>query len=733
MGMERDELTGSLNQRAGKEKLAGMLESAREEQVTLSVVLYDVNELKQVNDRYGHDEGNHLLCYITETVEQCLGSEDFIFRLSGDEFIVVFYDENAENAKRKMEEALDRLKSDKEKNSVFYEASFSYGLAEIDSTDNSTVSDVIAQADEKMYIHKRSFHIQKGQEELKKKKQQDSSKVFDYDREHLYDALKESTDDYIFVGNMQTGVFCYSPSMVEEFGLPGEVVENAAAFWGKLIHPHDEKGFLESNQEIADGRTESHCIEYRAKNVRGEWIWLRCRGRMIRNRKEEPALFAGFITNLGKRDKTDHVTGLSDRFSFEGSIKKYLLEDQTVKRIGVMILGMDSFKNINELYDQSFGDGILKITAGRISALLPDNAQIYRLDGDEFGIIILNGEDREYRRIYESIHGQFQRQQEYNGRKYYCTVSGGYASYPEDADNYLDLVKRAGYSLEDSKQKGKNRVTGFLPEMLGKKERALELSELLRESIERGFSGFSLRYQPQVEAGTGRLFGAEALARWRCSKYGEISPVEFIPLLEQSGMILPLGKWVLTRAAETCRKWCEINPDFHMSVNLSYRQLQEEDLAKEVCAILEGLDLPPQNITMELTETFWVKADEGVRKILDELRGAGIRLAMDDFGVGYSSLFSLKSIPVDVVKIDRDFVKGISTDLFNATFIRSITELCHDVGKNVCLEGVEITEEYEVVKAMELDWIQGYYFGHPEKKKDFEKIWFPDDWSSIEK
>lgn len=552
----------------------------------------------------------------------------------------------------------------------------------------------------------------------------EKEKDMDFEREYLYDALVESTDDYIFVGNMKTGTFRYSRAMADEFGLPGEVVENAAAFWGRLIHPHDKEGFLESNQEVADGRTEAHCIEYRAKNVKGEWVWLRCRGHMIRGQQGEPELFAGFISNLGRKEQEDHITGLFGRFSFEGDIKKYLVEDSGIKSIGIMALDMDSFKNINDLYDRAFGDEILRRTAHKIAALLPENARAYRLDGDEFGIIILNSSDEEYKRIYDSIYQQFQSQQEFNARKYYCTISAGYASYPEDADNYLDLVKCANYSLEYSKMTGKNRSTRFFRGMSGEKERNLELLELLRESIDRDFEGFSVRYQPQVHAQTGELFGAEALARWKCSKYGEISPEEFIPILEQTGLILQLGSWIFERACEECKRWCKKKPDFHMSINLSYRQIQEDSFAGEVREVLSRLQLQPSNITLELTETYLIKADAAVCRRIEELREIGILLAMDDFGVGYSSLFSLKNTPVAEVKIDRGFVKGITTDEFNTIFIRSITELCHNVGKHVCLEGIETREEYEAVRAAELDLIQGFYFGKPQTNEDFEINWF---------
>lgn len=719
-----DDLTGIYNRRAGREKLAEIIEDARREKKTLTVALIDVNELKKINDQYGHEEGDNLLSSMARVTKGCLGERDLIFRLSGDEFVLVFYAQNQQEAGRHMREISGRLRDEREKYSIFYEATFSFGLTEVYPGDRYTLSDIIRRADEQMYIQKRGYHIMRAREELLRDGQHRmGTKQFVYDKEHLYDALASSTEDYIFVGNMKTGTFRYSPAMVEEFGLPGEIVENAAAFWSGLIHPNDEKGFLESNQEIADGRTDSHNIEYRARNTRGEWIWLRCRGRMIKDAQGCPDLFAGMITNLGKKSRTDHMTGLYNRFEFEGNIKKYMVDYPDLQRLQIMILDMDAFKNINDLFDRAFGDEVLRITAQRISSILPPNARIYRLDGDEFGIIILNGEEEDYLRIFNSIQHKFHGQQEYNGKKYYCTVSGGYAVYPTDADNYLDLLKCANYSLEHSKLEGKDRITRFSEDILLEKERKLELAELLRESIDRGFAGFSICYQPQVDSGTGTLYGAEALARWHCAKYGNVSPGEFIPLLEQSGLIVPLGSWVLYHAVEQCRKWCELKPDFHMSINLSYRQLLEGDIVSNIQETLETLHVKPGNVTLELTETYLIKEDAGTRDILERMKKMGINLAMDDFGIGYSSLFSLKNIPVDIVKIDRGFVKGITSDLFNATFVRAITELCHDVGKKVCLEGVETKEEYDVVKNSGLELIQGFYFGYPINAEMFEKQW----------
>ena len=716
-----DELTKVLNRRAGKERLDLMLEQSRKEERPLCVVLLDINQLKTINDNYGHIEGDRLLKYVTCLAKESIGEEDMIFRLSGDEFVIAYYGEDILGTEERMRLIQKEIDKRREEFSIFYPVSFSYGAIQVYPSDTMSGSDILGKADEQMYVQKRQYHIMQAKSRLEGMEcSKGQAADFEYDKEHLYEALIAGTDDYIFVGNMKTGVFRYPPKMVEEFGLPGEVVENAAAFWGELIHPHDEQYFLESNQEIADGRASYHNIEYRARNIRGEWVWLRCRGKMIPDEYGEPGLFAGMITNLGKKNQIDHMTGLYNRFKLEGDVKKQLADGDSSMKFGIMILDMDSFHNINDLYNRSYGDEILRIAGQRISSIIPPNAKAYRLDGDEFGVLVLGGEKQECLSIYGKIQNAYQKQQEYNGRKYYCTISAGCVFYPQDADNYLDLMKYANYSLEASKDAGKNRMTIFSGSLLAERERSLGLMEELRECVERGFAGFAIYYQPQTVVDTQELYGAEALARWKSVKYGNVSPIEFIPLLEKSGLIIEFGAWIFYHAAMQCKKWMEQRNDFQMSINLSYLQLLEGDIVDYMQETLKSLELDPQHITMELTETYLVKADADVLGTMERMRRMGIRIAMDDFGVGYSSLHSLKNIPVDLVKIDRGFVKGIDGDIFNATLIRSITELCHDVGKTVCLEGVEIGAEYEVVRDMGLELIQGYYYGRPVPADEFD-------------
>lgn len=547
--------------------------------------------------------------------------------------------------------------------------------------------------------------------------------VFEYDQEHLYETLIESTEDYIYIGNMKTGTFRYPPAMVIEFGLPGEIVQNAAEVMVKLVHPNDRQVFLRANQEIADGLCVMHNVEYRAKNKDGQWIWLRCRGRLKRDEQGEPDLFAGFITNLGKKNRIDHLTGLYNKFQLQEDVKQLILSSPN-QPFGIMMLDIDDFNHINDLYDRWFGDGVIRHMAQKILSVLSSDAAIYRMDGDEFCVLFRNIKDGDLEVLYEKIQHIFAHQQEYDDKKYTCSISGGASFYPLNGADYLSLLKYANYALEYAKKNGKNSMWIFKDEIFVNKERALELTELLREDIEHGFQNFELHFQPVVFSQSGQVMGAEALVRWQCGKYGKIPPMEFIPILEQNNLIIPAGKWIFKEAVKQCKEWFAFNPEFKVSINLSYLQVIEEDFVDFVKHTIESEGLPFQNIILELTETYLIKEKEQVNSIFKRVQEMGVRVAMDDFGTGYSSLGVLKDTPVDIVKIDRTFVEGMQKDAFDMTFIYFIVKLCHDVGKEVCLEGVELSEEYENVKVSGMEYIQGYYFGKPMESGKFRKKYF---------
>lgn len=313
-----DELTTILNRKAGRERLNDLLKELKEQE-QIVIALYDINGLKWVNDTYGHYEGDRLLHYVATNLKEELEEPDFMFRLSGDEFIMVFVDKEVFQVDNWMRRMLEMLKKGRDQAGISYDVSFSYGLVKVRGKEHLTVSDALALADTQMYIQKRDYHIAQGQERLLRQgklKEKAAEKIpFEYDRESMFDAFSETVDGYTFAGNLKTGTFMYSRKMVREFELPRQVIEEAAAFWGELIHPDDRAFFLRSNQEIADGKAERHAIRYRAKNRKGEWVQLLCKGRVITDQEGAPELFAGVIYNLDHKESRKKLNG-AERSSF---------------------------------------------------------------------------------------------------------------------------------------------------------------------------------------------------------------------------------------------------------------------------------------------------------------------------------------------------------------------------------------------------------------------------------
>lgn len=384
----------------------------------------------------------------------------------------------------------------------------------------------------------------------------------------------------------------------------------------------------------------------------------------------------------------------------------------------MMILGIDDFKQVNEMYDREFGDGVLKMTAQIIQSSLPRNALAYRLDGDQFGILVENTDHDELQNIYDRIKMKFSCQQLFEKSKAFVTISAGCSLYPQDGNNYQELYKYTDYSLQYAKKSGKDKIVFFSNDILEHKSRFLEILRRIRESIENGFEEFEVFYQPQVFCKNTKLKGVEALLRWKCEKFGSISPEEFIPILEESGLIIPVGKWVLKEALKTCKEMLKYDKNITVSINCSFIQLLDENFLNDVKNIISEENVPPENVILELTESCIIKSIETLHERYRQMKEMGIKTAMDDFGTGYSSLGILKQVPANIVKIDRAFVKDIVKSRFDITFIEFITRICHSVDIKVCLEGIETKEEFDLVRNLEIDYIQGYYFGKPQPKKN---------------
>lgn len=553
-----------------------------------------------------------------------------------------------------------------------------------------------------------------------KKIQSHGEKNFYYNKEEVYEALIKTSKDFIVIGNLKTGMFRYPVEIAKVLELPSETIKDPMKYWKKIILEEDWEKFYESNEKFMSGRESFHHVDFRIRNNKNEIVWLKCVGNMMKDKNGVPSTFVGMISLHEKNNKIDPTTRLFVIEEFFKSLEAKL--ENPPENIGVVILGINNFKRINEFYGRETGDVILRRISGIIQDAIPYSAEVYKLDGTNFGIILENTSKEKIEKIYETIKDKFEEKQIVSKNEDILAVSVGVAMYPDDGQSYKELYQYAKYSRGYSKRKEGNSITFFSKELLESNARYLKILYLLKRDIDNGFKNFDIFYQPQIKSSTQEIEGVEALLRWGCAEYGCVSPMEFIPILEENNLMVNVGKWVLKKSLETYKKeWSSYAPDLSISVNVSFVQFIDKNFVEDVKKILEESGVEPKNLVLELTESCMVSSIDYIKNIYMALKKLGIKIALDDFGTGYSSLGVLKELPIDIVKTDRIFVRNILHNNFDLVFIKFITALCHEINLEVCIEGVEEKEEYDLVNNLGVDHIQGYYFGKPVPKREITK------------
>ena len=540
----------------------------------------------------------------------------------------------------------------------------------------------------------------------------------------FFDLLKQTTDNYLFFADMQEDLVIVSPNLVQDFDLPAEVMHDFDTYWAPLVHPEERSVYLAAIRGLM--KTKSifeHNMEYRVKTRQGEYAWIRCRGRVGMDREGNPSIFAGMMSRMAQRNQADEVTGLLNKYQFEHAVKLALGQYRATGEGGaILAFGLDNFKIVNETYNRVVGDIVLKRVGELIANVLPTPLTLFKLDGDQFAVIYPGASEQDVADIFASVQSTLSRPQDINGHQYFCTASRGTVFYPTAGKDYLVLHKHAEAAMDIAKREGKNRNILFSKDQYNRWVRSISMRDSLWDSVENGCLGFSLYYQPQISAVDQKLIGAEALLRWKNPKGRMVAPMEFIPILEETKLIIPVGKWIFEEAVKVCKRWRHIVPEFKVSVNMSYEQVKDLSFKNFVTECLLRHDMPPESVILELTESKIVADWSFINKQFDSFRKQGIAIAMDDFGTGYSSLASLKYLSCDIVKIDREFVKKILENDFDRKLVQYVVALCHSIGIKCCIEGVEEEAEYELLtRECKADSIQGYLFGHPESVENFEE------------
>lgn len=523
--------------------------------------------------------------------------------------------------------------------------------------------------------------------------------------------LNPCMDDHLYILDMKNDFYCISASAVERFDIPATEIDNASVKLMEFTYPDDREALQEDIRQLSAKEKDFHNMQYRWLDREGEAIWINCRGRILHDEQGEPEFLIGCINEIGKKQKADNVSGLLGEFSFQNEIKGY-----EAQRLGgyILRLGIDNFKEINENKGMNYGDMILKKTAECISSLVTGRQKLYRIVADEFIVVDFDGKVEEAEELYREIRKKIEEFIVGIGYEVFYTISAGILNL-EDVDNqgYENLMKLSEFSLNEAKDRGKNTYYTYMKADYMDFQRKRKLIHIMRQSVNQNFVGFETYFQPVVDIKEGSLYGAETLLRFNTEETGFVSPVEFIPLLEESGLIIPVGKWVLEQAMAACSEIQKTFPDFRVSVNLSYIQVLKSDVLAEIIEGLEKFGLKEGSIVIELTESGFLESDANFIHFCNGLQENGIPLALDDFGTGYSNFHYLYNLNPNTIKIDRSFtLKALNND-YERNLLKHMVDMTHSIDLKLCIEGIETKIELDKICEMGPDYIQGYYFGKP--------------------
>ncbi len=713
-----DTLTGIGNRLASNHKLEELLAVA----APFTIAFIDLDNLKYCNDTYGHNEGDVYLIEACKVLQSILHNGEFLYRLGGDEFLLV----STTDDDRQLLERLERLRnefwdmtiSDKE-----YSHSFSYGCAYMHSNSNKTYSELLSEADAKMYQYKmrHSQHWEFGDEKKDSRSQGKVKKISHVNKAGLdsrvFDVLAATSHSrYLYLMNMNTNITRWSSNAVEYFSLPGEYIYDAGTIWGQRVHEEDRDFYQQDVNDVLSGKKDYHNLQYRVKNRDGHYVIVTCEGKVLKGENGEPNYFAGTITNHGIIDTIDPVTNLYNLYEFNTTLRRYTEAKQPV---GILMVAINNFNTINTSYDYAFGNRLLQAFADKLRALVSGRGIVFRMDGAKFAILSQAMHDQKtIQTLYSEIVYIAQNNVYVDDSHIGFMLSGGGLCFDAITQDVDTILSELAYATETSK-KAKNGELIFYNNSMWLNDRShLELIADIKQSILNGCEGFYLNYQPQVNADE-KIVGAEALLRWRNEKWGIVPPGHYIPVLENDSCFYELGLWILRTALNQVKPYLEIDPDFVISVNVSYHQLDHSGFRDDLLNILHETDFPHKNLTLELTEHSRTADIATLQENLMFFQSQGLRISADDFGTGYSSLSLLRDLPFSCVKIDQSFVFHLLENESDRILVSTIIECAKQFHIQICVEGVESDGVWNLLKTYTPDYYQGYHFSKPLSWENF--------------
>lgn len=496
-----------------------------------------------------------------------------------------------------------------------------------------------------------------------------------------------------------------------------------------LVFEESKGKVIDAMQKLESG-TKDMVMEVKGRKSNGSVVYLQTHVRSIHN--SGPPTIYGTMLDITERKLSeervremalyDPLTGLPNRYYLELHIEEVIERSKdSGEPVALMFIDFDRFKIINDTKGHMFGDALLKKVSKEIETCLAEKDFLSRYAGDEFIIVLEDTGRKRAGEVAENIINVFSDSIDVENRKVNITPSIGISFYPMDSHDMETLIKNADTAMYEAKSQGRNNYQFYEQQMGNGLSKKVQMEGALRKALQN--NEFTIHYQPLVNIMTGDIYGAEALLRWNNPELGFIPPDEFIPIAEETGLIIPIGEWVLRTVCMQCMAWRKagLGP-FNMSVNVSYKQLKFEGFIHSVQEILKESGLEPQFLELELTESILKDAEE-LKIVLDNLKPIGVKLAIDDFGVGYSSLSMLKNVSINNLKIDKSFIWDMLDNPVVAALVRTIIDIGKNLNYDIIAEGIETKAQLDFLKKNNCDFGQGYYFSKPLNEKSFEELY----------
>ena len=504
----------------------------------------------------------------------------------------------------------------------------------------------------------------------------------------------------------------------------------------QLTHPDDRPAIRRAYRDALRGVRNAYAVDHRVRDLKGGWLWIESRARVVSRQDDGRSLvLAGTNCDISARKENedrlrhqayhDPLTGLANRAFLRERLQEMIYRAERQQHmLAVLCLDLDHFKVINDSNGHAAGDELLRAAAARLSHSVRQGDVVVRLGGDEFAVLLEGPLHTDaIAAIARKILTRISSPITVNEREHALSTSIGVSCFPTDGRTPDELLTRADLAMYSAKEAGRNDFRFFTTALHDQIQEKAQLMAGLQNAIAQ--QQLWLAYQPRVDCDSGAVLGVEALLRWSHPQLGEIEPQRFVPLAEQTGIIVQLGEWALRTACAQFRRWCDAGVMLErVAVNLSMRQLLERDLVERVVAILDEEGLAPQQLELEITESMAMQHPDLVLETLARFNQLGVRIGLDDFGTGYSSLAYLKRFPIDDLKIDRAFVSGVPHDAEDVAIARAILALARSLDLTPVAEGVETVEQRDFLQAEGCREMQGYFYGEPRPAEalDFSRV-----------